>query len=114
MVSAPFSQRAATARGSSGTPASRVWRTSSATTRWAAAKARSGSPVLTVYVKQRLSSRPITGGAPAASAASGSATPGSGVHSTRTSPAASWASTAESATTAATGVPWHRTTSFAT
>src|SRR5205823_5260877 len=80
MVSAPFSQRAATARGSSGTPASRVWRTSSATTRWAAAKARSGSPVLTVYVKQRLSSRPITGGAPAASAASGSATPGSGGH----------------------------------
>ena len=105
IVSASSAQRAATPRGSRGTPASRAWRTSTATVRWAAANARSVSAVRIAYVKQRLSSRPTIGGAPGASAVSGSAAPGSGAHSARTSAAASCASTADSATTSATGVP---------
>src|SRR5438046_2945627 len=73
IVSRSSAQRAATARGSSGTPASRACRTSTATVRCAAANARAGSPARTATLKQRLSSRPTTGGAPGARAAAGRA-----------------------------------------
>ncbi len=108
-VSSPVvaSQAASAPRGSIGTPASRFCCTVTSTTLAAPAKAPSGSPARHVWPSARLpgaSSKSL--GAPAASAAPGVATPASSSYVASISATASQAAATDSATTAATGVPW--------
>jgi hypothetical protein len=100
------------ARGSIGIPASRWLTIRCLITRWARAKAPSGSPafmLLTCSMLLGVSSK--SSGAPDAIASKGSLTAGSGSQSTVTAAAPSTAISSETATTAATASPTWRTRS---
>ena len=103
---------ATTARGSSGTPESRWLIIRCLTTRWALAKAASGSPALMAW---RCSMFPgassKSSGAPSAMAAAVSTTAGSGSQSTCTSAAPSAAASTVRPMTTATASPTWRTRS---